>query len=202
MTGTGENSSGFDDRNVYGGLLGDEGQDGEGSFGFGRSASGPGGGGTGEGTIGLGRYGTIGHGAGAATGYGVGGGHGGMRGRTAAMPTVSLGQPISEGALDRAIIRRYIKRNLEKIAYCYERQLLAKPALAGMMSVQFLINSDGTVHSAAATGVDPGVATCVAGVIKAIEFPRVNGEGTVQVHYPFTFAASECSNRRTEACRP
>jgi hypothetical protein len=73
--------------------------------------------------------------------------------------------------------------------YCYERQLLAKPALAGVVSVQFLINSDGTVHSATAAGVDPDVATCVAGVIKAIEFPRVKGEGTVQVHYPFTFAA-------------
>ncbi|MCE9576682.1 MAG: VWA domain-containing protein [Deltaproteobacteria bacterium] len=39
---------------------------------------GPGGGGTGQGTIGTGRYGTIGHGAGTGQGYGVGGGRGGM----------------------------------------------------------------------------------------------------------------------------
>lgn len=44
------------------------------------AASGPGGG-AGGGTIGTGRYGTIGKGSGTGSGYGVGGGRGGMRGR-------------------------------------------------------------------------------------------------------------------------
>ena len=86
-----------------------------GGFGFGRSGFGPGGGGTGWGTIGTGRYGTIGHGSGTGSGYGVGGGRGGMRGRTSAVPTVSIGQPNAQGDLDKAIIRRYIKRNIQKI---------------------------------------------------------------------------------------
>ena len=42
---------------------------------------GAGGGGTGLGTIGTGRYGTIGHGSGTGSGYGIGSGAGGMRGR-------------------------------------------------------------------------------------------------------------------------
>ena len=187
LTGTGDISSGFDDTNIYGGLLGNEAGEMNGGFGFGRSGFGPGGGGTGWGTIGTGRYGTIGHGSGTGSGYGVGGGRGGMRGRTAAVPTVSIGQPNAQGDLDKAIIRRYIKRNIQKITYCYEKQLLAKPGLAGTVSTQFFITPNGNVASATGSGVDPEVANCVADVIKGIEFPKPKGGGGVQVNYPFTF---------------
>jgi hypothetical protein len=178
--------SGFDDGNVYGGLLGNEAGEMDGGFGYGRSGSGPGGGGTGEGTIGLGRYGTIGHGAGTGTGYGVGGGRGGMRGRSAAVPSVAVGQPATLGDLDPAIIRRYIKRNIQRIQYCYERELLHSPALTGTVSTQFVIGPTGQVAGATATGVDPAVSSCVAGVIRGIEFPRPVS-GTVQVRYPIAF---------------
>ena len=187
LTGTGDISSGFDDGNIYGGLLGNEAGEMNGGFGFGRSGFGPGGGGTGWGTIGTGRYGTIGHGSGTGSGYGVGGGRGGMRGRSAAVPTVSIGQPNSQGDLDKAIIRRYIKRNIQKIQYCYEKELLAKPGLAGTVSTQFFITPNGNVASSSGSGVDGNVANCVAGVIKDIEFPKPKGGGGVQVNYPFTF---------------
>lgn len=187
LTGTGDISSGFDDTNIYGGLLGNEAGEMNGGFGYGRSGFGPGGGGTGWGTIGTGRYGTIGHGSGTGSGYGVGGGRGGMRGRTAAVPTVSIGQPNAQGDLDKAIIRRYIKRNIQKITYCYEKQLLAKPGLSGTVSTQFFITPNGNVATASGSGVDPEVANCVADVIKGIEFPKPKGGGGVQVNYPFTF---------------
>jgi hypothetical protein len=187
LTGTGDVSSGFDDSNIYGGLLGNEAGEMNGGFGFGRSGFGPGGGGTGWGTIGTGRYGTIGHGSGTGSGYGVGGGRGGMRGRSAAVPTVSIGQPNAQGDLDKAIIRRYIKRNIQKITYCYEKQLLAKPGLSGTVSTQFFITPNGNVASSSGSGVDPEVANCVADVIKGIEFPKPKGGGGVQVNYPFTF---------------
>jgi hypothetical protein len=159
----------------------------QGGFGFGRSGFGPGGGGTGWGTIGTGRYGTIGHGSGTGEGYGNGNGRGGMRGRTSSVPQVRIGQPSAVGDLDKAIIRRYIKRNISKITYCYEKQLLAKPGLQGTVSTQFFISPNGTVASANASGVDGAVASCVAGVLKAIEFPKPKGGGGVQVNYPFTF---------------
>jgi hypothetical protein len=187
LTGTGDISSGFDDTNIYGGLLGNEAGEMNGGFGYGRSGFGPGGGGTGWGTIGTGRYGTIGHGSGTGTGYGVGGGRGGMRGRTAAVPTVSIGQPNAQGDLDKAIIRRYIKRNIQKITYCYEKQLLAKPNLSGVVQTQFFITPNGNVATASGSGVDPEVANCVADVIHGIEFPKPKGGGGVQVNYPFTF---------------
>jgi hypothetical protein len=103
------------------------------------------------------------------------------------VPTVRMGQPNSVGDLDKAIIRRYIKRNIAKIAYCYEKTLLAKPGIEGTVNTQFFITPKGDVAAANATGVDPEVATCVAGVIKAIEFPKPKGGGGVQVNYPFTF---------------
>jgi pSer/pThr/pTyr-binding forkhead associated (FHA) protein len=187
LTGTGDISSGFDDTNIYGGLLGNEAGEMNGGFGFGRSGFGPGGGGTGWGTIGTGRYGTIGHGSGTGSGYGVGGGRGGMRGRSSAVPTVSIGQPNAQGDLDKAIIRRYIKRNIQKIQYCYEKELLAKSNLSGTVQTQFFITPNGNVASSTGSGVDPNVANCVAGVIKGIEFPKPKGGGGVQVNYPFTF---------------
>jgi hypothetical protein len=190
LTGTGDMSSGFDDTNIYGGLLGNEAGEMNGGFGYGRSGLGAGGGGTGWGTIGTGRYGTIGHGSGTGEGYGVGGGRGGMRGRTSAVPTVSIGQPSAEGDLDKAIIRRYIKRNIQKIQYCYEKQLLAKPTLAGTVQAQFFITPNGTVAQSSGNGLDGEVASCVADVIRSIEFPKPKGGGGVQVNYPFTFHSS------------
>src|SRR5262249_53052201 len=41
--------------------------------------------------------------------------------RTSAVPTLSIGQPSSEGDLDKAIIRRYIKRNEQKLVDCYAK---------------------------------------------------------------------------------
>jgi hypothetical protein len=198
LTATGDISSGFDDSNIYGGLLGDEAGETEGAAGLGRSGFGPGGGGTGWGTIGTGRYGTIGQGSGTGSGYGIGSGRGGMRGRSASVPTVSLGQPSAQGDLDKAIIRRYIKRNVQKIQYCYERELLANPALEGTVLTQFVISASGSVSMAQGTGVSPAVAQCVAAVIKDIEFPRPKSNGIVQVNFPFTFR----KNGDTSSFRP
>lgn len=139
--------------------------------------------GTGWGTIGTGRYGTI--------GGTIGGGQVGPRGTAPAGPSVSLGQPNAAGDLDKAIIRRYIKRNLPKITYCYEKALLTKPSLAGTVTAKFFIAPNGSVASSEASGVDPTVASCVAQVIKGIEFPKPKGGGGVQVNYPFTFRSAQ-----------
>ncbi len=156
---------GSSDTNIYGGLLGNEAGEMTGGFGYGRSGFGPGGTGTGWGTI----------------------GRGSMHGRMASVPTLSIGQPDAQGALDKAVIRRYIRRNLQKIQYCYEKELLAKPSIAGTITTQFVIGPDGSVQSVTAKGMDPVVASCVAGVIKDIAFPKPKDHAVVAVNYPFTF---------------
>jgi hypothetical protein len=112
---------------------------------------------------------------------------GGMRGALAPVPVVSIGQPSVQGDLDKAIVRRYIKRNIQKIQYCYEKQLLNKPRLAGTVQAQFEIGDEGKVVSSTATGVDAAVTSCVADVIRQIEFPKPKTGGVVQVNYPFMF---------------
>ena len=197
-----DSMSGFTDSDLHGGLLGNEPGEANGGFGFGRSGFGPGGGGTGWGTVGTGDYGTLGHGSGTGSGYGVGSGRGGMRGRTSAVPQVRIGQPQVVGELDRAIIRRYIKRNIPRISFCYERVLLAKPRLAGTVTVQFLITATGATSGVQANGVDPEVARCIAGVIGAIEFPRPHGGGSVQVRYPLVFSPNGGASIDSDATNP
>jgi biopolymer transport protein ExbD/outer membrane biosynthesis protein TonB len=190
LTGTGDLSSGLDDQDIYGGLLGNEVGEMQGGFGFGRTGAEPGGG-TGWGTIGTGRYGTIGHGSGTGSGYGIGsGGRGGMRGRRAQEPQVAIGNASATGDLDKNIIRRYIRRKLPHVRYCYEKQLIAKPKLAGRVDIQFVIDAAGNVTSAAAKGMDPEVASCISTAIKSIQFPKPKGGGIVKVSYPFNFRPS------------
>lgn len=126
-------------------------------------------------------WGTIGHGAGTGTSAT------GRHPRNPNAPQVTAGQPNAQGDLDKAVIRRYIRRDLAKITYCYEKELLAKPSLEGTLMVHFFIDREGNVTSTTATGVDPAVATCVADVIKTIQFPKPPGGGGVQVNYPFNF---------------
>ena len=102
------------------------------------------------------------------------------------IPVTSLGFPNAQGDLDKALIRRVVKASRQKIAYCYEKALLASPSLEGTVVVQFFIKPDGTVANAEASGLDPEVGRCVAGVIKSLVFPKPNGGGGVQVVYPFS----------------
>ena len=156
---------------------------GYGAVGYGMSGVGYGGGGSGWGTIGLGHYGTIGHGFGSGGGYGAA--H--VTIHTAAVPTLVIAQPTVVGDLDKSLIRRYVKRSTEKIRYCYEKRLLAKPKLEGTVNVHFTISETGSVVASTADGFDDEVGTCIAGVVKQIEFPSAKGAGVVQVNYPFTF---------------
>ncbi|MBZ0234241.1 MAG: AgmX/PglI C-terminal domain-containing protein, partial [Deltaproteobacteria bacterium] len=117
----------------------------------------------------------------------VRGASGGMRSSRINVPQVRIGATDVVGTLDKNIIRRYIRRNLSRITYCYEKQLLVKPGLEGTVKAEFVIGPQGNVPSSKATGMDPVVATCVAEVIHKIEFPKPQAGGVVKVSYPFTF---------------
>jgi hypothetical protein len=177
LTGTGD----LDDADIQGGLLGNEVGEMQGGFGYGMGS----GSGSGWGTIGTGRYGTIGHGSGSDSGYGIRSG-GGPRGHSANVPHVKIGKPTLQGDLDPAIVRRYVKRNIAKITYCYEKRLLSIPTLEGTVTSRFAIGADGLVASAEATGVDDEVASCIAHVIYAIEFPKPKSGNLTVVTYPLT----------------
>lgn len=190
ITASADFASGLDDANVYGGLHGSEAGAAQGNFGFARAGGGPGGGGPGWGTIGAGRYDTIGHGAGPTYGFGDDDGLGRGPGRRPIAPQVDIKDPITHGELDKSIIRRHIRQRLARFQHCYEKQLLATPNIAGTVETSFQISPQGTVLAATAHGVHDQVASCVADVIGNIQFPKPSGGGLVQVRYPFSFRTS------------
>lgn len=185
ITGTGDFSSGFDNADIVGGLVGNEAAEAAGGFGFGGSGSGLGGAGTGAGTIGLGSYGTLGSGTGQ--GYGVGGGRGGLRGRTTSAPTVRLGVSQVNGELDTNIVRRILRRQQARVTYCYEKQLLVEPGLSGTVTARFEIDERGAVIDASASGMNDEVASCVASALRSASFPAPKS-GTVSVTASFAMS--------------
>src|ERR1041385_6451561 len=190
---TGNVSSGPDDADVWGAIYGADGE-GYGTFGYGRHGFGPGGGCGGEdcGIIGTpDGYGKIGLGKFGQSGWdGFGGGPHGLKKHIATHPEPVVGEAKVSGELDKAIIRRYIKRNIEKIAYCYDKELLAHPGIEGTVSIQFFISPTGSVTTSNGSGFNSDVSSCVAGVVGAIQFPRPDGGGGVPVNYPLTVPAS------------
>lgn len=169
-----------------GGLIGANGTQ-MGSGGLGARGSGLGGGGTAEG---LGGLGTKGRGSGAS-GYGSGGGSFGQKGE-GGIGKIG-GEPLIVGALDKSLIDAVIKRNMNQIRYCYQRELTKDPNLNGKITVKFVIAKDGTVSKAetkSSTMNNSSVESCINGRFLKFQFPEPKGGGIVIVSYPFIFAPS------------
>jgi hypothetical protein len=87
--------------------------------------------------------------------------------------------------LDPEIIRRYVRLSDARIRHCYESQRQANPPLTGTVESHFSILPTGEVSAATASGLDPEVARCVAGVLQTIAFP--SSDRPTDVNYPFHF---------------
>ena len=139
------------------------------------------------GTLRSGRFDSLGAGD-TGTLVGSSGPGGRLRRRLPAAPVVHVGPDVSIGDLDKTTIRRYIHRHLAEVRYCYERQLVVQPDLAGTLVAHFQISPRGVVQGARASGLgSAAVEGCVARVLGAIQFPKPGGGGLVSVTYPFTF---------------
>ena len=188
-----DSALGTDADNVMGGLVGTQIGEAYGQGGLGLVGSGKGGGGTGEGTIGLGNLGTIGKGGGGGSGSGYGRGAGGLGGRRAGAPDVVPGTAQVRGSLDQEIIRRIIRRHLNEVKFCYEKELLRKADLYGRVTVHFTISGTGQVVASIvqqSTMNAPVVEQCIADAVKRWEFPKPQGGGIVIVSYPFVLKAA------------
>jgi hypothetical protein len=184
LVATGQVSSGFDDITFDGAFDGD-GTGAPQGFGMGPNGFGPGGGGLSS--YFRASYGKIPNGSRIGQDYLFGGGRCRGRicgGRDVSVPPVRIGTPVTAG-YDKSIVRRYVRRALPKISYCYEKQLLAKPSLAGTVMATWIISPDGSVTNSSASGVDAEVSSCIANVISAISFPKPPAAGVFQIKYPF-----------------
>lgn len=191
-----DSALGNDPESALGALMGNQIGDNFGYGGLGLRGTGRGGGGTGEGTIGLGNLNTIGHGGGGGSGSGYGRGSGGLRGRRASVPQIRTGTAAVRGSLSKEVIRRYIRRHINQIRYCYEQQLARRPDLSGRVAVRFVISPSGAVSTASVAGStlgNPAAEQCVARAVQRIAFPQPEGGGVVIVTYPFMFQSASGS---------
>jgi len=98
------------------------------------------------------------------------------------------------GRLDRKMIDNVIRENLERIKYCYEKELDKFPEIGGKIVTGFTISSDGSVKDAflkRSTMSNSNVENCIVDVMASLEYPKPLGGGVVVVSYPFLFSNSE-----------
>ena len=63
-------------------------------------------------------------------------------------PTLRLREPVVVGALDAAIVRRYLRRQMLPLVDCFDQRLAAAPTLAGTVALHFTITARGAVADA------------------------------------------------------
>ena len=138
---------------------------------------------------GFGGLGSRGRGSGSS-GYGSGGGSFGAKG-VGGIGRIG-GDPIVIGSIDKSLIEAVIKRHMNQVRYCYQRELTRDPALAGRVTVRFAIAADGSVSKAEVQQSTLGnavVEACLVQRFLRFAFPEPAGGGTVVVNYPFVFSA-------------
>lgn len=165
----------------------------EGNGGLGAIGSGGGGGGSSLDVSGLGTKG-LGSGA-VGKGLGAIGTGGNIIGTGRGRPSIEIGNAqdtIIMGGLDKDLIDRIIKENINAIRTCYEREAnTSRAELRGRVMMRFVISASGRVSQAGveATSLsNVNVEKCLVGVMKRIVFPEPLGGGVVEVSYPFLFS--------------
>ncbi|MCE9576756.1 MAG: AgmX/PglI C-terminal domain-containing protein [Deltaproteobacteria bacterium] len=109
----------------------------------------------------------------------IGGGHIGAR--SAGIPRIAIGQPATRGGVSAAEVRTRLAENTARLTYCYEKWLLADPALAGTIALTFTIAPSGAVTAASADGVSREVGECMAKAVRGIAFPSSRRSSDVTV---------------------
>lgn len=142
---------------------------------------------------GFGTFGTIGHGYGTISGGGFS--------HSASVPHTQLGAIQVTGADEtwKAILRRYVKRSIMKLSYCYEKELLQHRDLEGTVVASLAVSKTGTVTSTITETFDKKVSSCMKPVFDAIELPKSDGPFTATVPVSFRPAGAPAIDRAAEA---
>ncbi|MBA3458882.1 MAG: AgmX/PglI C-terminal domain-containing protein [Deltaproteobacteria bacterium] len=94
---------------------------------------------------------------------------------------------VSHGDLEKPLIKEPVRAKLPELTACYDKVLATNPGVSGSVIAQFFITPHGKVASSSAQGLDPAVASCVADIIKQLEFTKPRGGGGAQVNVMFRF---------------
>ncbi|MBT8491600.1 MAG: AgmX/PglI C-terminal domain-containing protein, partial [Deltaproteobacteria bacterium] len=152
---------------------------------------GRGGGGTSEGTVGKGD-GTIGRGGGGGTGSGYGTGANVQNSRRRSAPKVRSGKATSNNpdALPVEVARRFVRRHINELKYCYQQELKSKPDLQGRVELSFTVDTRGIVVKATAKAPAEldRLGKCMSAAARRWKFPK--SKAKVTFTFPFVFSKS------------
>lgn len=117
-------------------------------------------------------------------------------------PRVRAGTAEVNGGLSPAVVRRVIRRHRNEVRYCYESALNQAPDLEGRLVLQFVINEQGRVASAAITSgstlADNRVRECVRRAAARWTFPAPEGGAEVRVTYPYILSSTAQTARQRD----
>ncbi len=108
-------------------------------------------------------------------------------GRVAIRPRISIGPIEVIGALDKQIVRRFVRRQFTQLDGCYATALATTPKLAGMLAVAFDLGTTGMVKNVRATGMTGSLPACAAKVVEDTKFPSAEG-GTNRIKISLAFS--------------
>lgn len=130
---------------------------------------------------------------GSETGYGAGGGLG-VKGQGTGTASIGLayGDATVEEGLTKEEVAKVIHAHMSEIRFCYESAIVADPTIAGKVMIDFKINAQGRVATAAvgeSSLSSRQVQSCLVGKLRSWQFPQPRGGVNVAVSYPFIFKA-------------
>ena len=114
-------------------------------------------------------------------------------------PRVLAGRATVRGGLDKEIIRRIVRRHINELKFCYQRELQNDDGLMGRLVLRFSINPAGRVIASKVLSSTLGnakVEFCVAAAVRRWLFPKPQGGGSVLVAYPFIFRSGAPGSER------
>jgi len=109
-------------------------------------------------------------------------------------PTAAAGETMVLGSIDKSVIDRVVRQQLNGIRACYQRGLQLRPDLGGKVVARFVIGADGSVSEVtlrSSTLGEPTVQACIQGRLAGMTFPAPPGGGIVIVSYPFVFSPAD-----------
>jgi TonB family protein len=100
-----------------------------------------------------------------------------------------VGSTIGPPQNDREGVHRVVRAHTGAVKYCYEKELISKPDIAGKVTTHFVIDKNGVVTEATITDStlgDAAVEECLLRQIRSWHFPA----RATSVTYPFRFENS------------
>jgi TonB family protein len=110
-----------------------------------------------------------------------------LHGHVVPVVTIGCGGWHQSRDIDKSIIRRHVKLRMNRLASCYQRELLGHPTLAGTAQLHFTIRPSGRVEDISVDGSlqSEAVHDCLVDELTTWSFSPT--DGSTQVNYPLTF---------------